>query len=67
MADDTEYAKGGGQLGRTRSFMKAEDRFRGKPNPPVVTTDDDFGKDGGDADCAPPCHSKVLKTVMPRQ
>lgn len=63
---ETDYAKGGGQLGRTRSFMKEEDRFRGRPNPPVVKTDDNFGKDGGDAGCAPPSHGKVLKTVMPR-
>ena len=67
---DTEYAKGGGQLGRTRDFTKEEDRFRGRPNPPVVKTDDNFGKEGGKQTVSPPCHEpkdgKVLPTVMPR-
>ncbi len=64
-----EFAKGGAQLGRTRDFMKEKDRFRedGKPR-----TDENFGKEGtGDGagegpNPAPPVHTKVLKTVMPR-
>lgn len=63
---DTEYAKGGGKLGRARDFMKEEDRFRGRPNPPEVKTDDTFGKEGGKSECAPPSRGKVLPTVMPR-
>lgn len=64
-----EFAKGGGQLGRTRDFMKEKDRFREDGQ---SRTDENFGKEGtGDGagegpNPAPPVHTKVLKTVMPR-
>lgn len=69
MADNVEYAKGGGQLGRTRDFLKEPDRFREDGQ---SRTDENFGKSGtGDgagegANPAPAPHTKVLKTVMPR-
>lgn len=65
---ETEYAKGGAKLGRTRDFVKEPDRFREtvQPNPPVVKTDEDWGKDGGTDDAPKAKDTKVLKTVMPR-
>lgn len=67
-----EFAKGGGTLGRTKDFMKTEDRFRGKPWPDTVKTDDSFAKDGagsktsGTFDNTGPGHGKSLTPVKPQ-
>jgi len=39
------FAQGGAVLGRTRDFLKTEDRFRGS-KPPTVKTQDVFVKKG---------------------
>lgn len=54
------FAQGGPVLGRSQSFVKTEDRFRGRPNPPVVKTDDTF--EGG----KPKGRDKSLTPVKPR-
>lgn len=68
------YAQGGAVLGRTSSFMKTPDTFRGslQPNPAPVKTDENWGKgasgkkgDGGPA--APAAKSKSEKPVLPRK
>ncbi len=66
MGKDAEYAGGGPALGRTKDFMKTEDRFRSQQYKPAPKTDDNFGKDGGDASCAPPAKGKELPAVKPR-
>lgn len=53
------FAQGGPVLGRTRDFVKTEDRFRGRPNPPVVKTDENW--EGG----KPKGRDKSLTPVKP--
>lgn len=60
---EASYAKGGPVLGRTRDFLKEEDRFRGKPNPATVKTDDDFTKGSAHSEGADKC----LTPVKPRK
>jgi hypothetical protein len=59
------FAAGGAVLGRTRDFLKTEDRFTGRKPPKEVTTDDNFGKSGGKDD-APAPKGKCLTPVKPR-
>lgn len=70
LAKDEAFAQGGAVLGRTTSFMKEEDRFRGKPNPANQATQDDFGKGAkgakGGQNAAPPVKGKSEKAVVPR-
>lgn len=55
------FAQGGPVLGRTRDFIKTEDRFRGKAPPPVVKTDEDWS--GG----KPKGRDKSLTPVKPHK
>jgi len=55
-----QFAQGGPVLGKTSQFLKTEDRFRGRPNPPVVKTDEDW--EGG----KPKGRDKSLTPVKPR-
>lgn len=59
------FAQGGAVLGRTKDFIKQPDRFRESQF--KQKTEDNFGKDGGDASCAPPAKGKSLKAVVPRK
>lgn len=54
------FAKGGPVLGKESAFLKTEDDFRGKPNPPVVKTDETFGKGSSHANAAPAAKGKGL-------
>lgn len=67
---DTEYAKGGAKLGRTRDFLKEPDRFTGatfKERSQGVKTDETWGKGMDHADSVPEPKGKCLKPIMPRQ
>lgn len=58
------YAEGGAVLGRTKDFMKTEDRFRASQF--KKKTEDVFGKGEGGKSAAPAAKSKSLKAVKPR-
>lgn len=58
------FAAGGLVLGRTKNFLKEPDRFRDSQF--KKKTEDNFGKDGGDASCAPAAKGKSLPAVKPR-
>lgn len=72
---DADYAKGGGQLGRTRDFIKESDGadqrvggFKVYKNPNAE--DEDYAKKGAhDKAACPPgeADTKKLKTVKPRK
>jgi len=61
MGKTENFAEGGEVLGRSRDFLKEPDRFRGKPNPPKVKTDDDFS----DKTKEPKGKDKSLKAITP--
>lgn len=60
---EASYANGGVVLGRTKDFIKQPDRFRDSQF--KQSTEDNFGKSGGDAGCAPPAKGKSLPVVKP--
>lgn len=57
------FAKGGEVLGRSRDFLKTEDRFTGQKPPKVVKTDEDWGSKKSE----PKGKDKSLKPVKPRK
>lgn len=67
MGKTESFAAGGPVLGRSRDFLKTEDRFTGRKNGPLKdsATDDNFGKSGG-KDEAPAPKGKCLPAVKPK-
>lgn len=68
---DTEGAKGGAKLGRTRDFMKIPDQFTDGRLPPKDTGSADdpeqaYEKTGKTGKLAKPTGDKCLPTVKPR-
>jgi hypothetical protein len=67
---DVEYAKGGGQLGRTKDFMKTPDQFRDDGTSRETggdKADQDYGKDGPAKGKANPAGAdKSLKAIKPK-
>jgi hypothetical protein len=60
---DAEYAKGGGECGRTRDFMKEADAFRTDSGPGAKQ---DYDKSGKGGEMSKLTGDKCLPTVKPR-
>lgn len=68
-SSNPELAKGGGELGRTRDFMKTPNRFLDCQFKPAPKTDETWGKgDSAPADAitAPAGKDKSLKAIVPK-
>jgi hypothetical protein len=61
---NTDYAKGGGVLGRSTDFLKTANRFTGGKLPTPEPTEDDFEK--GSSKANPKAADKSLKPVKPK-
>jgi hypothetical protein len=68
LSKDTDYAKGGGQLGRTHDWLKTPDRFAGMQfKPGGARNDEDWEKTGKTGKLSKPTGDKGLKAVLPQK
>jgi hypothetical protein len=67
LSKDTDYAKGGSALGRTKDWLKTPDRFAGRQfTVGGARNDEDWKKTGKTGDLSKPTGDKSLKVIKPR-